>query len=461
MQLKSELRIHKGLQHPSIVKFEGYFETQDAHFICLEMCYHSNMQELLSRRKRLREPEVQYYMMQMIEAVAYMHTRLVIHRDLKLANIFLQNGLIVKIGDFGLAAQLMNPSERKKSFCGTPNYLAPELFDKQGGHSFEVDVWSLGVIMYTLLVGQPPFASSHVRTIFEKIKSNVVVFPEDIPISDYAKDVILRILNPSPVHRLKLTEIKVHPFFTVNVIPATLPQEALLRTPMFCRKSTVMHQHKVILPTVPVSNYEYEEDGDAKMVGDSIVVTPVREETLPIHVSKFFDYSKKYGLGYVLSNGTMGVFFNDQTSLISNSTVAIRYIQPNGGYVEDSPANMRAKSRELNKKIQLFDHFKNQLEVNLRNVSIEDPDMVSVQRWAASMIDISFKLSNDCIQSSFPDGTKLVVDPLGNCVYSDEESRLFWFDIQNLTSDLEPLQQRVDHLKSLVEFYNKSPRSCT
>eukprot|EP00475_Leptophrys_vorax_P011239 TRINITY_DN17763_c0_g1_i2.p1 TRINITY_DN17763_c0_g1~~TRINITY_DN17763_c0_g1_i2.p1 ORF type:complete len:231 (+),score=60.58 TRINITY_DN17763_c0_g1_i2:1015-1707(+) len=230
---------------------------------------------------------------------------------------------------------------------------------------------------------------------------------------------------------------------------------------MFCRKSTVMHQHKVILPTVPVSNYEYEEDGDAKMVGDSIVVTPVREETLPIHVSKFFDYSKKYGLGYVLSNGTMGVFFNDQTSLISNSTVAIRYIQPNGGYVEDSPANMRAKSRELNKKIQLFDHFKNQLEVNLRNVSIEDPDMVSVQRWAASMIDISFKLSNDCIQSSFPDGTKLVVDPLGNCVYSDEESRLFWFDIQNLTSDLEPLQQRVDHLKSLVEFYNKSPRSCT
>jgi serine/threonine protein kinase len=112
--LKSELKIHKSLQHSSIVKFEGYFETQEAHFICLEMCYHSNMQELVARRKRLREPEVQYYMMQMIDAVAYMHSRLVIHRDLKLANVFLQNGLSVKIGDFGLATQLLNPAERKK-----------------------------------------------------------------------------------------------------------------------------------------------------------------------------------------------------------------------------------------------------------------------------------------------------------------------------------------------------------
>jgi cell cycle serine/threonine-protein kinase CDC5/MSD2 len=85
-----------------------------------------------------------------------------------------------------------------RSFCGTPNYLAPELFDKHGGHSFEVDVWSLGVIMYTLLVGKPPFASKDVKGIFEKIKSNVIVFPDDVPISDVAKDIILRILTPIP-----------------------------------------------------------------------------------------------------------------------------------------------------------------------------------------------------------------------------------------------------------------------
>lgn len=96
------------------MKYEGHFETNDAYYLCLEMCCHSSMKELLHRRKRLKEPEVQYYLNQIVDAVEYMHTNLVIHRDLKLANIFLQNGLTVKIGDFGLAAQLNDPKERKK-----------------------------------------------------------------------------------------------------------------------------------------------------------------------------------------------------------------------------------------------------------------------------------------------------------------------------------------------------------
>jgi serine/threonine protein kinase len=105
--------VHKSLSHPGIVKYEGHFESQEAYFIVLEMCCHSSMKELLTRRKRLKEPEVQYYMLQILDAVAYMHSKLVIHRDLKLANIFLQNGLSIKIGDFGLAAQLSDKSERK------------------------------------------------------------------------------------------------------------------------------------------------------------------------------------------------------------------------------------------------------------------------------------------------------------------------------------------------------------
>jgi len=104
------------------------------------------MKQLLKRRKRLQEIEVKCYVIQLIQGLKYMHKNQVIHRDLKLGNIFLNNKLQVKIGDFGLATKLEFPGERKRTICGTPNYIAPEVLEGKG-HSYEVDIWSLGVIM--------------------------------------------------------------------------------------------------------------------------------------------------------------------------------------------------------------------------------------------------------------------------------------------------------------------------
>lgn len=114
--------------------------------------------DMLRRRRRFTEPESRFFMVQLIGACHYMHTHQVIHRDLKLGNLFLDGSMNVKVGDFGLAALIENPGERKKTICGTPNYIAPEvLFDTANGHSFEVDTWSIGVILYTLVIGRPPF----------------------------------------------------------------------------------------------------------------------------------------------------------------------------------------------------------------------------------------------------------------------------------------------------------------
>jgi serine/threonine protein kinase len=95
------------------------------------------------------EPEVRFFMLQILGATKYMHEKRVIHRDLKLGNLFLDSKMNVKLGDFGLAALLMDDNERKRTICGTPNYIAPEvLCDTGGGHSYEVDLWSIGVIMF-------------------------------------------------------------------------------------------------------------------------------------------------------------------------------------------------------------------------------------------------------------------------------------------------------------------------
>ena len=93
----------------------------------------------------------------------YVHSRKVIHRDLKLGNLFLTDKMQLKVGDFGLAAQVFYQGEKKRTVCGTPNYLAPEVLEAGGGHSYEVDHWSIGVILYTMLNGRPPFESQEVK----------------------------------------------------------------------------------------------------------------------------------------------------------------------------------------------------------------------------------------------------------------------------------------------------------
>lgn len=138
----------------------------------------------------------------------------------------------VKLGDFGLATKLDFDGEKKRTICGTPNYIAPEVLEGKAGHSYEVDVWSLGVIIYTLIIGKPPFETNDVKATYKRIKQNNYSFPEHIPISEPAKDLVKSILNSDPRKRPTLDEILDHEFLNYGgTIPKTLPQSFLACPP--------------------------------------------------------------------------------------------------------------------------------------------------------------------------------------------------------------------------------------
>jgi len=190
------------------------------------------MNELLKRRKRLHELEVQCYTVQIICALKYLHSHRIIHRDLKLGNLFLNDKMEIKLGDFGLATKLDFDGEKKRTICGTPNYIAPEVLEGKSGHSYEVDIWSLGVIIYTLIIGKPPFETTDVKATYRRIRQNSYSFPDHINISDAARDLITRILTGDPKRRPNLDEIMAHDFVNHGgTIPKNLPQSFLACPP--------------------------------------------------------------------------------------------------------------------------------------------------------------------------------------------------------------------------------------
>ena len=257
-KLQAEVKIHSMLRHQHVVRFNHFFEDAECYYMLLELCHNKSFSELMKRRKRLTEPEVQYYMSQILAALAYLHSIKVIHRDLKLGNLLLDKNMCVKIGDLGLAAKVSDAEERKRTLCGTPNYIAPEILENKHGHSFQVDIWSTGVVMYTLLFGRPPYESKDVKSTYKRILKNDFKFPDHVSVSDAAKDLICRMLQTNPEKRPSIDTINAHPFFNRadKATPTSMPTSALVSPPVFGQS---------ILRTTAISTSTQKRSDNAQM----------------------------------------------------------------------------------------------------------------------------------------------------------------------------------------------------
>ena len=238
-KILAEIRIHRGVSNPHVVRFVRCFEDAANVYILMELCSNKTLADVVKQRGGLSEREVACYAREIVAAVAHLHANRVIHRDLKLGNLFLTPagldeagagpgsdpdleepaaGGRLKIGDFGLACRLDRDDERKTTICGTPNYIAPEVLagSKGGGHSYEVDVWSIGVILYTLFVGTPPFQTSDVHATYKRIRANAYAFPDAPRVSERAKALIRSCLAPKPTDRPKIWDVAAHELLRVG-----------------------------------------------------------------------------------------------------------------------------------------------------------------------------------------------------------------------------------------------------
>lgn len=159
------------------------------------------------KRRRLKETLAKYLFLQIIDGLRYMHSKNILHRDVKLDNILLDETGKVKICDFGVS-RFVIPDQKMTEQCGTPAYIAPEILRGEGYTGFGVDVWSAGVVLYAMLYGSVPFKGNGIQEMHPYILSGEYTLGDEA--SESAKDLIRKILNIDPSERYTISDILSH-----------------------------------------------------------------------------------------------------------------------------------------------------------------------------------------------------------------------------------------------------------
>ncbi len=214
-QINREIEIMYKLNHPHIIKLINHFEDDDNLYLIMHYASKGQLYSLLKKQGRFDQRSTAQYMRELISAIKYLHSfdPPIIHRDIKPENILLDENGRVKLADFGWSNYVSSNNELRKTYCGTPEYLAPEMVKKEG-HDTSVDIWDLGVLMFELLAGRPPFNGTNQGELFSNIKKHRINWVDDFP--PLAKNLISKILKQNPKERLTIEQILNHNWFEAN-----------------------------------------------------------------------------------------------------------------------------------------------------------------------------------------------------------------------------------------------------
>lgn len=218
--LKREIYIMKKVDHPNILKLFEVYEDDDYFFLVLELVEGLELFDKIVDRGNYSEKDAANIVKQILEAVKYLHDEDIVHRDLKPENLLSAGegeAEVVKVADFGFAKNF--GEEKLVTSCGSPGYVAPEVLTEDS-YTNAVDMWSVGVIIYILLSGYPPFYDESPPKIFKKITEAKYDFDDPVwdDISDLAKDLIRKLLVKDPSERLSAKKCLKHPWITGGAV---------------------------------------------------------------------------------------------------------------------------------------------------------------------------------------------------------------------------------------------------
>lgn len=209
-KILTEVKILKQLLgHPNIVKVLEVFETKKYVFFVTEYATNGDLLKHLKTDEVMPETKAKHFFYQIASGLSYIHSQGIIHRDIKLDNILVDENERCKICDFGVSREI-KPNEIINEQCGTPAYLAPEIIKDEGYSGFAVDIWSLGVLLFSLLTGSMPFKAGTIEELHKKILAGKYEIPKEAKLSKEVVELIGSMLVVDPEHRINIQAVLKH-----------------------------------------------------------------------------------------------------------------------------------------------------------------------------------------------------------------------------------------------------------
>lgn len=206
----TERDVLKKAKHKNIIQLHYAFQTEGRLYLVMDFAYGGQLFFHLKKERMFKESVAKFYIAQLVLSLEYLHKHNIIHRDLKPENILLDSEGNIKLTDFGLAKEFLDSVDRTTSFCGTIEYMSPEMI-KSEPYSFSTDWWSVGILFYDMVTGAPPFRSKNQKILKEMICKSKLKLPGYL--SAEAHSLLKGLIERNESKRLTVDQIKNHPFF--------------------------------------------------------------------------------------------------------------------------------------------------------------------------------------------------------------------------------------------------------
>ena len=208
-----EIKILKKMRHRNIVHLYNDINTEKLIYLIMEYVKGKELLTYINEKNKLNENESCYYFQQIISGIEYLEKLKIVHRDIKLENIIIEDNKNIKILDFGLS-NFYQKNNILYSSCGSLCYASPEMVEGKKYSGSCVDIWSSGIVLFAMLCGYLPFTDSNEQKLFKKIVEGKLYFPHFL--SEQAKDLLNKVLTKDPLKRITINKIKKHPWFNLN-----------------------------------------------------------------------------------------------------------------------------------------------------------------------------------------------------------------------------------------------------
>jgi serine/threonine protein kinase len=415
-QMNREIEIMYLLNHPHCLRLKNHFEDDENFYLVMPLAAKGQLYRILRKARKFDERTTAQILRETISALQYLHSfdPPIIHRDLKPENLLLNENGRIYLADFGWS-NFKNDGDIRKTFCGTPEYIAPEMLKKEG-HDHRIDIWSIGVLMFELLAGYSPFSAKSNQDLYQNIRKLKIHWPADMP--PLAKNLISKILKLDPKERLSLDEILKHKWFQQT--PIIKP---LLENEYKNNKDLLMfHMLNKVTPDIELRiNNLLGMEGITTTPGTDTQVNPEQAK-------------KKSIMKQIQEKGASTHSTNNSIDMTKEQT-----------------DNLKMENAKLTKEINNLRTKINTMESELRGVKTENTKLKEVN--TSSLQEQIQKLTSDLDRYKIMDKERLAV--ISELEEKNNSLRELNAKIQMLENDKEQQNKDFDNLKNKIKELNK------